>query len=55
MPLDEAIAYTQDHEPQALTPRVAGQLFALPPSLQKSWRITRTVGLKAGTAPIRPA
>jgi len=31
------------------------ETFALPPSLQKSWRITRTVGLKAGTAPIRPA
>ena len=31
------------------------ETFALPPSLQKSWRLKRTVGLKTGTAPIRPA
>ena len=31
------------------------EAFTLPPSLQKSWRLTRTVGLKTGTAPIRPA
>jgi len=31
------------------------ETFALPPSLQKSWRLSRTVGLKTGTAPVRPA
>ncbi len=31
------------------------ETFALPPSLQKSWRLKRTVGLKTGNAPVRPA
>jgi len=30
------------------------ETFALPPSLQKSWRLRRTVGLKTGTAPVKP-